>query len=859
MGRAYSVTVTTGLNRQTVYAAERLASGRIRRTIVSPSGRSTTNIRGTDGSDTVSYPDGTVETYVWGPDPRWGMVAPVLTSFTRRTPGGLTLNASEQRTAELVSLADWQLQTLTATLTLNGRSYVSVYSNTTRIITTTAPTGRSATVTLDAHGRIVQEQTAGLAPTGYGYDSRGRLVSMTQGEGAEERSMSLGYSSQGYVETLTDTLSRTVHFGYDAAGRLLTQTLPGGRSILYGYDAAGNTTGVTPPGRSVHGFAYTAIDRLSAYSPPVVPGIALPATTYSYNVDRQLTQIARPDGQTEDFGYDGGGRLSTVTVPRGQVSIGYDPATGNVTGLTAPGGIGLSFGYDGALLTSETLSGTLAGSVSRVYDNNWNVTSQSVNGANPIAFQVDADDLSIQAGALSLYRDVTNGLVLSTTLGNTADAWAYNSLAEWTAYTATNGGADLYAVQVARDKLGRITTRSETIQGATAVFSYTYDVAGRLAGVYRDGAALNAYTYDDNGNRLSTTGPGGRHCPLRCSGPPNLIRHNDLQLYRQRRAGSEERGRPVHVLPYDPLGNLMAVTLPDGTPIEYLVDGQNRRIGKKVDGTLVQGFLYQDELKPVAELDGTGTVVSRFIYATRVNVPDAMIKGGVTYRLILDHLGSVRLVVNAASGAIAQRIDYDEFGRVLTDTNPGFQPFGFAGGLYEPATGLVRFGARDYDAETGRWTAKDPIRFAGGDANLYAYVAGDPVNRVDPTGKMAPLVGLALLIVIVPVVLFVFSAVTVSSDRYSEAVQDLAVSRSNEVTQEQMDAVMQRGRILDHTCKVTVKSQKAVEMLGVGVGPGDVLTEAPNQASELMTGKGFWQHVTEFFGGPKAPPSGEEP
>jgi RHS repeat-associated protein len=71
---------------------------------------------------------------------------------------------------------------------------------------------------------------------------------------------------------------------------------------------------------------------------------------------------------------------------------------------------------------------------------------------------------------------------------------------------------------------------------------------------------------------------------------------------------------------------------------------------------------------------------------------------------------------------------------VTNDTNPGFQPFGFAGGLYDQQTGLVRFGARDYDAVTGRWTVKDPIRFDGGDSNLYAYVLGDPVNWVDVNG-----------------------------------------------------------------------------------------------------------------------------
>jgi RHS repeat-associated protein len=122
------------------------------------------------------------------------------------------------------------------------------------------------------------------------------------------------------------------------------------------------------------------------------------------------------------------------------------------------------------------------------------------------------------------------------------------------------------------------------------------------------------------------------------------------------------------------------------------------------------------------------------VYASRSNVPEYLIKDGSVYRIIADHLGSPRLVVNVVTGEVVQRLDYGAFGAVLLDTNPGFQPFGFAGGLYDRDTGLVRFGARDYDAETGRWTAKDPIRFVGGDTNLYGYVSNDPINYTDLNG-----------------------------------------------------------------------------------------------------------------------------
>jgi RHS repeat-associated protein len=174
--------------------------------------------------------------------------------------------------------------------------------------------------------------------------------------------------------------------------------------------------------------------------------------------------------------------------------------------------------------------------------------------------------------------------------------------------------------------------------------------------------------------------------------------------------------------------------MPDGKQIQYLIDGQNRRVGKIVNGRIVECWLYQNQLNIVAELDSLGNVASRFVYGTKGHVPDYMVKNSATYQFITDHLGSVRFVVDVASGAVVQYISYDEFGNILTDTNPGFQPFGYAGGLYDGQTGLVRFGARDYEAYSGRWTAKDPIGFQSGDCKLYVYCNNNSVNYIDISG-----------------------------------------------------------------------------------------------------------------------------
>ncbi|WP_051937848.1 RHS repeat domain-containing protein [Ghiorsea bivora] len=331
---------------------------------------------------------------------------------------------------------------------------------------------------------------------------------------------------------------------------------------------------------------------------------------------------------------------------------------------------------------------------------------------------------------------IHNNLLADTVLGVTITSNSYNEFGELAAFASSAPFATSYT----RDKLGRIIQKVETIEGVTTTTDYVYDLAGRLTGVSENGVAVSVYGYDTNGNRINGFNKAGGILAY-YDAQDRLTSWNginytytangELASKRHSLAGGNPQ---VTTYQYDVLGNLMSASLPNGTTIDYIIDGRNRRIGKKVNGTLVQGFLYKDQLNPVAELDGAGNVVSRFVYGSKANVPDYMVKGGVTYRIISDHLGSPRLVVDSA-GTVVQRMDYDDWGNVTNDTNPGFQPFGFAGGIYDRDTNLTRFGARDYDPETGRWTAKDPIRFDGGDTNLYGYVLSNPVNLVDPNGK----------------------------------------------------------------------------------------------------------------------------
>ncbi len=726
------VSISTALGRTAAHRFERRAIGGSRWTITGASGLSTVSLTGSDGADSVVTPDGTVTTSKVAGDPRFGMQAPVLNALAVHLPSGLRAAMTAVRRDSLSNPADpLSLVFQIDSISLNGNTTVTNYVAATRRLVRTTAEGRQVFATLDSNGRVVTARVADLDSVTFSYDARGRLTRRQEGG----RITSYAYDpATGRLSSVTDPLGRATRFTYDSAGRMMQQTIPDGRAIQFTYDANGNLTDLTPPGRASHSFRYTAANLLKEYDPPGIPGPK--PTQYFYNRDRQLDSIVRPDSVRIDFAYDAAGWPSSVTFDRGALTFAYAPTTGNLITIEAPTSDSLTFGYDGSLPTEVRWAGSVNGSVEVAYNSDLQVSTQSVNGGNSVTLEYDRDGLLIRAGALNMGRSPVTGLLLADTLGPVRSAYQYTARGELEGYRVVTSGTSLFGAGYARDSLGRIVQLFDSTQGVSTRWSFVYDTVGRLAADSLNGAIFHVFTYDENGNRISYTSTSGTVAysydaqdRLLSAGPTAYTYGSNGDLRTKTVPGV---GTTTYT--YDALGNLVTVLLPSGTRIDYVIDGQNRRIGRKVNGVLVQSWLYQNQLNLVAELDGTGNRVSRFVYGSRPNVPEYLVKGGNVYRLIADHLGSVRLVVDTATGTVVQRTDYDEWGNVTQNTDPGFQPFGFAGGLYDEVTGLTRLGARDYDAAVGHWTTVDPLLFGGGSSNLRAYALEDPVNQADLDG-----------------------------------------------------------------------------------------------------------------------------
>ena len=509
--------------------------------------------------------------------------------------------------------------------------------------------------------------------------------------------------------------------------------------MRYDYDANGNTTAIFTPGDVEHGFGFNAVNLNDAYVPPLSGGYA-----YEYDRDRRLTRKVFPSWNEIVYDYvnpdDGNdkSRLWEIRPSDGTDPILYDYSPcGTKVASVSKGSESIAYEYDASLVTSETLSGALGQTLGYTYNDEFAVDTFTYAGGTE-SYLYDGDGLLVGAGGFTISRNADNGLPESVGDGVLTLSRVFNGYGE-TDREAYSVGGDRMAWEVTeRDDAGRIERKVETVGGQTVTYDYDYDAMGRLLTVFENGVETESYAYDAKGRRLSDTSGRIYGYDLEDSlmDVDGVVYEHDLDGFLIRKAD----GVDETLYDYSLRGELLGVSLPDGRFVEYVHDPLGRRIAKKIDGTIVEKYLWSGRTNLLAVYDGADNLLMRFEYADG-RMPIAMTRGGVRYFLACDQVGTLRVVTDS-TGAVVKQIDYDTFGNVVADTNPTFAvPFGFAGGLHDRDTGLVRFGYRDYDPETGRWTAKDPILFAGGDTDLYGYCLNDPVNLVDPTGEFATVVG----------------------------------------------------------------------------------------------------------------------
>jgi RHS repeat-associated protein len=733
LANGHEVTLTGDLGSEVSYRVESLPGGGLRRTTVDRVGAESTTTFAADGSVTMRHADGIEIRTELAPDPRFGLRAPLIREQVESTPHSLQRETSQERTVELSNPSDpLSVSSLFDSVTVNGDTSTMEFDADTRTIVQTTAEGRSSETALDELGRAVSTSSApGQAPREVTFDGEGRVESVEQGDQA----LTYAYDQFDRVETRTNAAGEAVEFEYDDADRVVALTLPSGDTYTYSYDDNGNRVGIGTPEGHGHQFQFTPTGQEEGYAPP---GLS-PGYTRGYDAESKLQARTFPSGAEIDYQFDAGQRLSGRTAPGESSSFEYVGQTGRFSRAerTPQGGgaaQGIEFGHDGALVTRTEFGGPASGEFTYSYDEAFRVTGTTLTSGSDVldlTIARDADGLPTAIGPFAVTRAGPAGAVTELDDGALVTEFAYDSLGRVAERAQSGAGEASYELDLSYDSAGRIAQRVETVDGATSSFEYTYDLNGQLLEVERDGAVVEAYVYDRNGNRISSELPPSPSENAAYDEQDRLTSFAGTSYAFGADGFLQQRGGDM--FDYGSEGQLLEATV-GGATVSYRYDAFGRRVNR-TEGAEETEYLYGDPGDAFlvnASRDPSGQL-SRYYYDQQ-GFLFAMERGGERFNVATDQVGTPKVVTDS-EGDVVKTVARDSLGRLLSDSNPAFElPIGFAGGIEDGTTGLVRFGLRDYDPHSGRFTAKDPSFFEGSPYNLYRYAGNDPVNFRDPTG-----------------------------------------------------------------------------------------------------------------------------
>ena len=583
-----------------------------------------------------------------------------------------------------------------------------------RVATYRNALNQTTTYTYDSRGNVLTVVNPLSHTTTYTYNQAGQVLTVRD---PLNKTTTLTYD-QYDLRSIQDPLSRITTLQTDILGRRTSAvdplgnrtyyeynvndfptkvTNPQGGTILMQYDALGNLTQFTDPESRVTSFAHDARSRNTSRTDGL-----LRAEAFSYDGNSNLTQRTDRKSQVSAFQYDLLNRMTQATWHDGsqtrytfdaaqRITQAQEFAAGNPTALQT-----ITRSYDNLDRLTQEQSGL--GTVSYGWNNIDQRTSLTLPGQAGIAYTWDA------AGRLTQIQQGSGGT--AKTIGFTYDAGSRR-----TQVTLANGLIGTYAYSTA-DQLTGITY----MNGATTVGTLTYgfDTNGRITsqgGTLQQAflpAATTAQATHDANNKLTTWNAGAL----------TYDNHGNLTNDGTRTYTWDTRNRLVQV-------NQGATII-----ATYTYDPFGRRIKKVVNGTTTQ-FLH-DGANAVLEYDQSNVLTAATLSGLSMDEWYMRTAGGVNRHYLNDVLGSTRALADDAK-AIQTQYQYEPYGETTTSGAAFNNPYQFTG-RENDGYGLYYYRARYYSPTWKRFLAEDPIGLEGG-INTYAYVAGNPISLVDPTGK----------------------------------------------------------------------------------------------------------------------------
>ena len=531
----------------------------------------------------------------------------------------------------------------------------------------------------------------------YTYDDAGRPATVTQRLGAADggdRVSATEYFRNGWVKKERAGVGSTEEQDY----RTFTYTADGLPATVR--DARGNLTT----------YEYSGFDELAKLRYPDKANGAASSTTdaesYHYDQNGNLDTLTQRDGSVIGFGYDALDRMVSKDVPEADrdVSYIYD-LLGRMTQASLPGAnapLSVTWSYDklGRPLT-ETVLGRTVG-----HDYAPDLTSATMRFADGKSTVENFDALGRTTEFFGIEEPYGGGYRQPLLVG-----YSYDQLSRRTAVANGNGTSTAYGY----DTLGRLQSLGHDLAGSAqdVTFSLGYNRAGQIT----TRGFADAYAWD---NALNMD-RGYQANPL-----DQYAQAGFASLTYDGRGNLAGDGKQTYA--HDSENELTSVSGPTNTQLAYDAIG---RLARLTSAGQVTEFGYDGD-RLVAEYDGAGTMLRRYVHGPGVDEPIVWYEGAGTGDkrwFHADERGGI-IAGSNASGASLFTNSYGSFGepgKVHTGA------FGYTGQMRLPGVGLYYYKARYYSPVLGRFIETDPIGTAD-DQNLYGYVSNDPVNLTDPTG-----------------------------------------------------------------------------------------------------------------------------